>query len=212
MRHVVAPIVEGDCEVKCLPVLLHRIWTELLGQPSLLVLNPSRTKRQLVADIPKGELQRKLDESSVRLKQKLGTDSRGAILLLLDADNDCPVHVAAKLRTAAQLRPGFSFICVIAKRMFENWIVAGASSLCGVSSLPDDLELPPNPESCNGAGWLDGQIRRTNPARKYDKIVDSVTFVRQMNLDDARQMSPSFDKLCRDLKNWVCGSDAPSTP
>lgn len=212
MRHVIAPIVEGDCEVKCAQPLIYRIWTELLGQSSLLVLNPSRTKRQLVANIAKGELQRKLDEVCVRLEQKLDKESRGAVLLLMDADNDCPVELAEKLRKAAHLRSRLSLFCVIAKRMFENWIVAGASSLAGISGLPDDFVLPADVEARNGAGWLESQIRRRNPARKYDKIVDSVVFVRQMNLNDARAKSPSFDKLCRDLESWVSATGTPPPP
>ncbi|MBP3957689.1 DUF4276 family protein [Gemmata sp. G18] len=135
-------------------------------------------------------------------------ESKGVVLILLDAETDCPARLAPRLLTAAKaLRSDLDITCVFAKQMFENWIVAGASTLAGVNERPDLLPPRPAPEDCNGAGWLDRQLRSKNKTRKYKKTVDADVFVRAMALQECRDSAPSFDKLCREL-----AARLPSTP
>jgi Domain of unknown function (DUF4276) len=90
--------------------------------------------------------------------------------------------------------------CVLAKRMLENWIVAGASTLAGVNDLPEPLPARDQFEDRSGVAWLEAQLRGRDKARKYKKKTDAAEFVRAMALQECRDNAPSFDKLCRELE------------
>src|SRR5262249_62106764 len=93
--------------------------------------------------------------------------------------------------------------CVVAKRMLENWIVAGASTLAGVNELPNPLPARDQFEERSGAAGLEAQLRSLNQARKYKKREDTEAFVRAMDLKECRANAPSFAKLCRELQARV---------
>jgi hypothetical protein len=103
------------------------------------------------------------------------------------------------LAAATQVRSDAPIACVLAKRMLENWIVAGASTLAGVNGLPAPLPARDQFEDRSGAAWLEAQLRSKNKARKYKKTADAEAFVRAMALQECRDNAPSFDKLCREL-------------
>ncbi|HEY7312456.1 MAG TPA: DUF4276 family protein [Gemmataceae bacterium] len=203
MTLYVVPIVEGHTEAGCVERLLQRIWAELLVSPiRLQVLMPSRGKRDALIDPTKTHLADKIEEAFAKLNQRLRRDpsGRGLLLLLIDAESDCPAKLAPRLfKTARSARSDADIACVLAKRMLENWIVAGASTLAGVNGLAAPLTLPDYPEKCNGAAWLEQQLRNQKQTRRYKKTADAEVFVRGMSLDPCRAHSPSFDKLCREL-------------
>src|SRR5205814_1032773 len=78
--------------------------------------------------------------------------------------------------------------------MLENWIVAG------INDLPDQLPARDKFEDRSGGAWLEAQVRSRNKARKYRKRSDAEAFIRQMAIQECRDNSPSFDKLCRELE------------
>jgi hypothetical protein len=203
MNVYVAPIVEGQTEQRCVERLLHRIWVELLHRPERMqVLEPFRGSRDALVH-PNGEiLTRSVEEAFAKLRAKARRDSesRSLLLILLDAESDCPAELAPRLLdTAKRARPDAAIACVLAKRMLENWIVAGASTLAAVNGLPDPLQPPNDPEDRNGVKWLNDQLRSQKKTRSYRKTVDAALFVQKMNLEHCRASAPSFDKLCREL-------------
>jgi hypothetical protein len=203
MNVYVAPIVEGQTEQRCVERLLPRVWAELLLRPARLqVLEPFRGHRDALVH-PNGlVLTESVQKAFLKLQAKTrrDADARSLLLILLDAEGDPPCQLAPRLvETAQRARPDAVIGCVLAGRMLENWIAAGASTLAGVNGLPDPLQPPKTPEECNGAAWLEEQLRSRNRARKYAKTVDAAVFVRAMNLQECRSRSPSFDKLCREL-------------
>lgn len=204
MTFYIAPVVEGHTEQGCVEVLLYRVWTELLCRVERLqVIEPFRTHRDSLTH-PNGEVLTDTVQKAylkLRTRTKKDPDAATLLLILLDAEKDCPATLAPRLLLSARnALPADSFVaCVLAKQMFENWIVAGASSLAGVNELPDPLPSRADPENCNGAGWLEGQLRSKNRTRKYKKTVDAEVFVRAMALQECRDSAPSFDKLCREL-------------
>jgi hypothetical protein len=200
----VAPVVEGHTEQDFLAPFLYRVWQQLLGRSEqLLVLEPWRGKRAELAHTNGVALSNAVQKSFAKLGAKTKHDPNALplLLVLLDADDDCPAQLAPRLleTATAALPAGAPVACVLAKKMFENWIVAGASALAGVSGLPTPLPTLADPEGCSGAGWLDAQFRTKNKTRKYKKTVDAKDLVSAMNLTDCRTSSPSFDKLCREL-------------
>jgi hypothetical protein len=202
----IAPIVEGHTESACIERLLQRVWLQLLARSvRLQVLQPSRGSHGGLVSDQGTELITKIEEAYAKLVQRLQRDSssRGLLLLLLDAEDDCPAQLAPRLLTAAQqvLPADTRIACILAKRMLENWIVAGASTLAGVNGLPDPLPARDQFEDRSGVAWLEEQLRSQNRTRKYKKTVDAEVFIRNLDLQECRANSPSFDKLCRELES-----------
>jgi hypothetical protein len=214
MTLYIATVVEGKTEVNCVARLLRRIWLELLGNvESIEFLEPARGNRDLLLAENGTGLGIKIEAARSKLLQRIRADpsGRGLVFLLLDAEEDCPAVLAPRLlETARRAGQGIDIACALAKRMFENWIVAGASTLNGVGGLPDQLPPVDRFEDRSGAKWLDDQLRRQNRRRKYKKTVDARVFVEKMNLEGCRANSPSFDKLCRELAIRQIAPESPS--
>ena len=94
----VACIVEGHGEVRAVPLLLRRIAQEF--DPSLVldVLPPLRVPRSRL--IKKDELERAVEFAARK------TGGRGAVLLLIDSDDDCPAQVGPSLMLRARQTRG----------------------------------------------------------------------------------------------------------
>jgi len=142
MTLYVVPIVEGPTEVACIQTLLHRVWSNLLGRPERIqVIDPVRAPRDQILDFDGKELiiTSKKAVAKLRAKTRACADSQLLVLILIDSEKDgCPATLGPELLKIAKntIPEDIHVSCVIAKRMLENWIVAGASSLCGVNGLP----------------------------------------------------------------------------
>jgi len=205
MTLYIVPIVEGQTEQGCVERLLHRIWQELLCRPERLqVVEPFRSHRDELVHLNGVVLTDTVRKAFVKLKAKVKKDAEAQllVLILLDAEGDCPATLARHLLDIGRkaLPADIPVSCVLAKRMLENWIVAGASTLAGVNNLPDSLPARDQFEDRSGAAWLEAQLRSKSKARKYKKTADAETFVRMMALQECRDNAPSFDKLCRELE------------
>ena len=206
MTLYIAPVVEGHTERGCLERLLWRVWNELLtSSERLQVLEPFRGHRDSLTQSDGKVLAGTVLKAALKLRAASQKDPNAQILvlILLDAESDCPAAFAPRLSEVAKksVPDGIPIACVLAKRMLENWIVAGSSTLAGVNGLPNPLPSHDDPESCGGAGWLDGQLRSVNKTRKYTKTADAKVFVGAMDLKRCRDTAPSFDKLCRELES-----------
>jgi hypothetical protein len=194
---VVASVVEGDGEVVALPVLLRRM-TEVIDPGRLVdVRRPIRVNRgRMLKD---GELERYV-ELAVRQHQ-----GRGAVLVLLDADDDCAAKLGPTLQERAQgQRPGSPISVVLAVREFEAWFLAAASSLAGRRGLPRDLEAPPRPEQIRDAkGWL--RARRTD-GLAYAPTVDQPALAAVADLHAVRSNAASFDKFWREVERLLAAT------
>jgi hypothetical protein len=181
-----ACVVEGHGDVEAIPVLLRRIAFEHLGV-HVDVPRPFRAKRQKI--VRQGELERTVQLEAA----KVGGD--GAILVLLDADDDCPAQLAPDLLARARAcSPGSRIAVVLANREFEAWFLAAAASLRQVRALTFDGDPPAAPERLRDAkGWLNERM-----PRGYSETVDQPAFAAQISLDEA-MACPSFAKLVRDV-------------
>lgn len=112
---VIASIVEGHGEVSAIPVLVRKVAGEMFDRYDVVVPNPHRVKRsQLVAGNVRGQVL----ENAIRVQAER-VSKAGGVLVVADADDDCPVLLAQKLAT-----PQFSYSKVeiaIAVREFEAW-------------------------------------------------------------------------------------------
>jgi hypothetical protein len=212
MTLYVAPIVEGPTEEGCIKIILSRIWRELLSaadRAELAVLPANPAHRTALTKEGHPELEEKVQRAVRGVRGRIRTpEDHGFVLILIDADEDCPKDLAPRLLDRARtIRSDADIACVFAKRELENWFKAAAQSLVGVHGLPADLDAVTDPEIGSGDAWLTRQMRKTDRKRRYEKPADAVEFAEKMDLQQCRTNSPSFDKLCRELEKRL-----PSAP
>lgn len=185
-----ACIVEGHGEVHAVPILVRRIAQEFDPGFVVEVLPPLRVSRSRLVK-KDGELERSVELAARK------TGGRGAILLLLDSDDDCPAEQGPQmLSRARQQRSDLPVAVVLAKREFEAWFLAAAESLVGHRGLRSDLVAPPDPESVRGAKeWLTSKMSRGS---RYGEVLDQPALTAVFDLVAARR-SDSFDKCYREI-------------
>lgn len=171
----VTPVVEGQGEVAALPILLRRIAQNLEPEEWIEVSRPIRVSRNKV--VKEGALERTL---ALAAEEANG----GAILLLLDADDDCPAELGPQLLRRARMAGDDDLIEVaLAKAEFESWFIAAARSLELAGKLIACSDLPSDPEGIRDAkGWLSAHM----PARQsYSPTLDQPSFAALCNLSEA---------------------------
>jgi hypothetical protein len=193
MLSAIYPIVEGHGEVSAVSILLRRFAHEIFYNYGIRIFEPYRLpKGQMVSD----DHLEKVVEFAAR---KLGLDAgRGAIVVLLDADTDCPATLGPELLVRVrQARPDVPSSVIIAKHEYEAWFLAAAVSLRGASGVSQNAGPPPQPENIQDAkGYLSRNIME--PEAHYSETVDQPRFTAVFDIHQARSC-PSFDKLWRDL-------------
>ncbi|MGD9584127.1 MAG: DUF4276 family protein [Lysobacterales bacterium] len=183
----IACIVEGDGEVAALPILLRRMAEWRSPGEHVEVPTPIRVRRDRFLNRD-DEFRRYLMLAAC----KCGED--GWILVLLDADDDCPATSGALiLQRARNQVPHRSLAVVLAKREFEAWFIAAASSLSGRRGFNFDPHDSIEPESPRDAkGWIRARISGGH----YGEMTDQPAFAALMDLQQAHARSRSFRKLC----------------
>lgn len=183
----VAVIVEGDGEVAALPILLRRVGEWQTPDIYMQILPPIRVRRDRFLNRP-DEFRRHL----LLAAAKCGDD--GWILVLLDADNDCPAELGQKILERAQACvPHRRISVVLANREYEAWFIAAAESLHGQRGFAFDPGEAIDPEAPRDAkGWIKARMG----GRVYGEITDQPAFSASMNLQQAFDRSRSFRKLC----------------
>jgi len=183
----IVAIVEGRGEVRAVPVLLRRIATSL--GLSVDVPRPIRVARQKI--VKAGKLERAVELAARRAGQN------GHVLVILDADDDCPAALAAELlQRATDARPDRQTCVVLAKSEYESWLLAAVGSIAGQRGIRSSVTPPGDPESVRDAkGWLS---RHMSHGWSYRPTRDQAALTACFDLEAARD-APSFEKLWRDV-------------
>lgn len=186
---MILPIVEGHGEVTAVPILIRRIVAQYAPEVYAHIGQPIRAKRT-------GLIQAGGLENYVELAARQTTSSDG-ILILLDADDDCPRELADELLARARAaRPDRAICVVAANREYEAWFLAAARSLRGKRGLTDELEPPADPESIRDAkGWL---ASRTAQGFSYKPTIDQPALTQVFDLEEAHA-ARSFRKIVKDI-------------
>lgn len=190
----VVPIVEGHGEVVAVPLLIRRICGELFGEYAVEVLQPLRQPRsRIVAP----EHVRRFTEMAANKLRAARPSAAGLVLVLIDGDGDLPCQLGPTLLAHAKVGSGDQgAACVVANLEFETWFVAAASSLHGELRLgPDDVHADPEALRLRKK-WVADRFRGI----RYSETLDQPRMTGKMDLTLCRERSPSFDKLCRELK------------
>lgn len=188
MRRI-ATIVEGHGEVEALPILLRRIAQQVSPETVLDLPRPIRVSRNRV--VQEGELERAIALAAREAR------AEGCILILLDANGDCPAELASQLlERALAARRDRDIRVVLAKMEYEAWFLAAAVSL-GIGEV---IEPPDDPEAVRDAkGWLSARMQAGGP---YRATIHQASFSATFDLDAARS-APSFDKFWRDVSSLI---------
>jgi hypothetical protein len=183
----VAAIVEGDGEVAALPILLRRLNEWQTPEAYVEVLKPIRVHRDRFLNRDE-EFRRYL----LLAADKCGDG--GWILVLLDADDECPAELGESILSRARnCVPHSRVSAVLAKREFEAWFIAAGLSLDGQrgfslhTSDTIDAERPRDAK-----GWMADHMS----GQTYRETTDQPAFTARMSLPQAFENSRSFRKLC----------------
>lgn len=197
-RLTIVSVVEGEGELTALPVLLRRllyreeIWDADVRRPFL---------------VGRGRLVRQsgLEAAIEVVARGLPMPCHGGVLVVIDADDDCPATLGPDLlRRAESVRPGLRVSVVLANREFESWFLAAAPSLGGRAGLPDGLEVPEDSETRRDCkGWLSHQ---RSDQGKYRPRADQATLADAFDLELAEKNSRSFRKFCQDVGYLITGT------
>ena len=186
MTRTIVSIVEGDGEVIALPVLLRRLWMWRSPHATIEIARPIRVRRNAF-------LQRSDEFRRMLLLAAAKAGANGAVLVLLDADDDCPAKLGPTiLQRARSIRPEMPMAAVIANREYEAWFIAAAASLQGVRGFAWDGIAPVDPDlPRNAKGWM----RERVTGARYSPVSDQAAFSERLDLHAAFEHSRSFRKL-----------------
>ena len=193
----IVPIVEGHGDQRAIRPLIERVVNAYCSSGAVHVVRARRIQR----DQPiKPEA---LENAAALARRQVGSGD-GGVLILIDADDDCPRELGPHLLERARGATGGTAVAVVlAEREFEAWGLAAARSLRGWRGLPSDLEPPANPQSVRGAKeWL---TERMAGAAAYSPTADQASLAATIDLREART-APSFDKFCRAVCSLAAGS------
>jgi hypothetical protein len=167
-----------------LPPLVRRVCHEKLSRFDVDIYEPPfRIKR--------GRFAEKFDDFDNALL--FLASACDVILVVLDADDDCPVDLAAGLRVRGKNAIGHKQVeVVVAQKEFECWLLAAVDSLRGFRGVAEDAECPANVEDIRGAK---GRLESMMKSGVYSETVDQVKFACQIDLDTASRNARSFRKL-----------------
>ena len=192
----IACIVEGDGEVQALPALLHRLhqWRTPNTSPPIIE-RPIRVRRDQFLNKPV-EFDRHLQLAAM----KCGAD--GWILILLDADDDCPQKLGGNiLQDARQIIPHRPISVVLANREYEAWFIASAAALqaSGHFAIPAQGKIPAAESPRDAKGW----VKEHMVSGVYGETIEQLALTRHMDLVQVFANSRSFRKLCSEWDKQV---------
>lgn len=191
MHMTVSSIVEGHGEVAALPVLLRRLGEWKTPGTFVHIPPPIRVHKDRF-------LNRETEFNRHLLLAAGKSHANGWILILLDADDDCPKERSAEIvRRAEHCLPHQRISVVMANREYEAWFIAAAQSLHGQRGFSYDARQAVAAEQPrNAKGWISQQMK----SGCYGEVVDQPAFSARMDLQQAYDGSRSFRKLCSE---WI---------
>ena len=199
----IVPVVEGDGDAAAFPELLVRI---LWGKFNRYDVSVAQGKTNVVKANSKDKLVADPGRFLRHAQRKPGC---GAILILVDADNECPVSLAKRL---SQLCDEIGTSCpvqiVCTRRSYESWFLASLDTIKGLHGISDTASLSRDAEDVpNPKDWITDQMP---DGRTYKETTHQAPFSRVIDLDLAHRNSRSFRRLCHAVEQLLTALDAPS--
>ncbi len=184
MKRAIVPIVEGHSEVASVPILLRRL-LQAGGFYQLEIAKPWRVKRNRV--VRPGEIENAVTQAS---RSRAGA---AAVLVLLDADDDCPAELGARLAERCRRTTPLPSLVVVANRELEGWLLGAKESLRGVRGIRSDAVAPESPESIRGA--KERLSKNMEGRRRYLEVDDQPALIERLDLERAQARCPSLARF-----------------
>ena len=181
---IIQPIVEGQGDEAAVPLLLRRLRDEAQSW-GLDVGRPHRRRRTQL--VKRDSLQSAVHVAALR-------ENCAGILILFDADDDCPAELAPILEQwAREAAAEIPCAVVMANREYEAWFLASIETLRGRASLLPDATSHQEPEVPRDAK---GQLElRMSRGASYSATVDQAALTAHLDLASAYRHCRSFRKL-----------------
>ena len=200
----IVPVVEGPGDVAALPELLGRILLERFNRTDVIV---AQGKSGVVTANGRQKLESKLENFLQHAQNKPECD---AILVLLDADDDCPVNLAQGiLKRCEQLGLTSPVEIVCAHREYESWFLASLDTIKGQRGISDTAALSHGAEDVqNPKQWITDQMP---PGQAYKETTHQASLTQHIDLGMAHSNSRSFRRLCHALELLLDSTSSPTT-
>ncbi len=196
----IVAIVEGDGELDAVPGLLRRILWERRCRFDIMTKKPKAANG-------KPDLLKRFE----KFLQYTILDGCDAILVLVDADEECPFEQVPYLTAmAAALNLDVPVAIVYARSEYETWFISSLSECTGEPirtrlGIPASVNAPNNVENIRGAkGWLEERMPND---RGYKETEDQAPLTHHINLDLTHNRSRSFRRLCHAVDELVYAID-----
>lgn len=196
----IVAIVEGDGELDAVPELLRRILWE-----RLLRFDISAKKPKAAGGKP--DLLNRFE----KFLQYALLESCDAILVLVDADEECPLEQVPNLAVrAAALNLNVPVAIVYARCEYETWFICSLSECTGEQirarlGIPASVNAPQNVEDVRAAkGWLEHHMPND---RGYKETQDQAPLTHHIDLDLTHSRSRSFRRFCHAVDELVYAID-----
>lgn len=197
MRRLVC-VVEGHGEAIAAPVLCNRVLRELLGVRSGWYVDelPVRQPRSRLVDMRGNDSRRQVNALGMsNALQLAATRGPTGILVLCDADDDCPATWSRTVPEQVQRGDSrFRVRCVMAAREFESWFLWGRTDHERRRVRAIDPERSPRDAKAAISRLVDGGYRPSS---------GQLSLVRSLPIGRVWARSDSFDKLVRSIAELV---------
>ena len=200
----IVAIVEGDGDERAVPKLIRRVLWEHLHRYDIVVSKAKNARG-------KPGLLKRVDQ----FLQYALLDQCDAILVIIDADNECPHRRASSIADqATALKLGVPVAVVCAKAEYETWFICNLTESAGQDirkylEIPQFVIAPSAVEEIRGAKeWLSERMPRN---RAYQETSDQEPLTYHIDLELTLNGSRSFRRLCHAIEELVHAIDASTT-
>lgn len=196
----ITAIVEGRGDEKAIPALLRRVLREHMDRHDIEVQKAKFTNGK------RGLVNRFSDFLHYAVR-----DGCKAILVVFDADEDCPLELATDLYDKvieARLSVPVAIVC--AKSEFETWLICSLSGAKGQRlreklHIPEPVCIPENIEEIRDAkGWLQQRMERGD---SYKPAIEQVDLTYHIAFDLVLPKSRSFRRFYHAVEELVGAID-----
>ena len=200
----IVPVVEGAGDAAAFPALLVRILQKRYNRHDVFV---AQGPAKVVKANGRPNLVTKLEKF---LQYAQNKPECGAILVLVDADIDCPVEFAEQLsQRSRQIGIRYPVQIVCARRAYESWFLASLDTIKGLYGISNTAALAGNAEDVpNPKQWISDQMPR---GQAYKETIHQASLSRAIDLDMAYGNARSFRRLCHAVEQLLVAMDTPPT-
>lgn len=207
MMYKIVPIVEGEGDVKAFPILLRKLIHEKFDRYDFEVMQPLNTHTKF--NIVK---QRGLEKFVQHAENKLECDKTseyGGIVILLDADKDCPKKLAIGL--AKRISTKYPTVVVVANKDYEAWFLPFISTMAGqkISGrllIKAGLSSIETTDGQKGKSWIEANDDLSSP---YNEPDDQPPLTELIDISNAAlKKMRSFKRLEDAIEELILAVDA----